>query len=108
MLQTNLTHYWPWTDPDDVAWCGAALDDVRQHSLTPSCPACARRLAIEDAVEARLDEEAVLPFTDADAIEAGVALPRADLFAFAAQLTRAYAQAVTADQRRGRKIGGRR
>jgi len=91
MLQTNLTHYWPWTDADDVAWCGAALDDVRQHSLTPSCAACARRIALEDAEAARFAEADALPFLDDDALKAGVALP---------QLTHAYVRAG--------RIGGRR
>ena len=115
MLQNTLTHYWPWNEPDDVAWCGAPMADPAQHSLRPTCATCAARLAVEDAVEARLNEEAVLPFMDDDARYAGETLPapaaplaRAELFTFAAQLTRAYARAVAAEAGRGRRIGGRR
>jgi hypothetical protein len=114
MLQSTLTHYWPWNEPDDVAWCGAPMADARQHSLTPTCATCAARLAVEDAVEARLAEEAVLPCLDDDARYAGVALPASPrvgvdtLFTVATNLTLAYARAVTADGRRGRRIGSRR
>jgi len=116
MLPTTVTHYCPWNEPDDVAWCGVALRDVSQHSLTPSCPACARKLAIEEAVEARLTEEAVLPLTDDDARYAGVpvrvpapSVAPDDIFAYAVHLTRSYAaMAQRNDERRGRRIGGRR
>lgn len=67
MLKPIITHYWPWNEPDDVAWCGARMTDDTQHSPTPSCPRCRAALAIEDLLEARLAEEALIPLTDEDA-----------------------------------------
>jgi hypothetical protein len=48
-----LTHYWPWEgddEPGDVGYavCGAPMGDVRRHSVTPTCAACAAHLAAED------------------------------------------------------------
>lgn len=68
-----LTHYWPWTGDEQRAVCGAFMhDDARRHSLEPTCPVCAARLAEADAT---LDATVTLEGMPLDAEEAA-ALPQ--------------------------------
>lgn len=101
MLTNTVTHATPWTDPDDVAWCGAQMTEDTPVSASPTCPTCAHQQAIADAVEARLADEAVIELTDDDARYAGETVitpaPERDrvladaLFTYAVALTRSYA-----------------
>jgi hypothetical protein len=97
MLQTTVTHYAPAHDPAAAAACGAQLAHAGQASQTPSCAACAAHLALEARIDAEVE---AITFSDDEAT--------ASILAFATQFTRVYARAVTADSRRGRRIGGGR
>lgn len=97
-----MTHYFPWNDSDDVAYCGHQMTDADTHSPQPTCPACAARLDAEDAVyaetplpldadEAR-DLDPLLNAGRPDARPVGPTLRFADdLFAFAVALNRGLA-----------------
>lgn len=49
MLDQTITHYCPWDESDDTAYCGRVFTATDTHSLTPTCAACAARLDAEDA-----------------------------------------------------------
>jgi len=95
MLEQTVTHYFPWDESDEVAYCGHRLTAADTHSPAPTCPACAARQAAEEAAI-----EDVAPPLDADeaaavldpVLNAGVPFTAsacvADLFAYAAALSR--------------------
>ena len=100
MLDQTVTHYFPWDNTDDLAYCGHRMRAADVHSPQPTCPACAARQAAE---EGAIDETA-LPL-DADearteldpVLNAGVPAPSpvvAELFDWAVDLTRSYAATV--------------
>ena len=58
-MADTLTHYFPWDDSDDFAYCGYPMTAQDRHGLQPTCPTCRARLAAAEAVEAeRADLEA--------------------------------------------------
>jgi len=89
-MTDTLTHYAPWDTSDDFAYCGVYVSDARYHSPSPTCPACAAKLAAECAIDEAI-ETAPWPL-DADeatavldpVLNAGVP----DLFAVAVSLVR--------------------
>lgn len=100
MLQNTVTHYFPWTGSDDVAYCGHRMTAHDVHSPAPTCLACAVRQAqeeqaLEDAIDAALPLAADEARTDLDPVlNAGVPDKRpmsplgAELFALATTLAR--------------------
>jgi hypothetical protein len=94
MRNQTVTHYFPWTESDDVAYCGHRMSAADVHSPAPTCLTCAVRQAAEeqaiadtpeplDADEARTELDPVL--------NAGVPepTPAAALFDWAVDLVRA-------------------
>jgi hypothetical protein len=77
MLHQTVTHYFPWDDSDTFATCGYAMTAADTHSPQPTCPACADRLAAEEAAI----EETPLPL---DADEARTELEPVDALLLAA------------------------
>jgi hypothetical protein len=61
MLENTVTHYFPWDDTNDHAYCGKPMGAADIHSPLPTCPACGERLLALDAAI----EETPLPL-DAD------------------------------------------
>ena len=55
MLTATVSHYAPWTEPDDVATCGHRMTATDVHSLQPTCLTCTVRLAAEEARDLELD-----------------------------------------------------
>lgn len=52
MLETTVTHYFPWDDSDTFAYCGHRMTAADTHSPQPTCLTCAvRQAAAEQAIE---------------------------------------------------------
>ena len=61
MLKQTVTHYFPWTESDDVAYCGHRMTEADVHSPQPTCLTC----AVRQAQEEQAIEDTALPL-DAD------------------------------------------
>ena len=112
MLDRSLpySHYFPWDDSDTFAACGHPMTAADVHATQPTCPACAARLAAEDAAfaETPLPLDADEARTELDPVlNAGVSQRApmsplgAELFAIATTLNACYA--LTLLERGGRR-----
>lgn len=102
-MSQTITHYLPWDATEDFAYCGIYVSDARYHSPSPTCAACAAKLAAECAIDAEIERGWACTMAD-DAtridldpvLNAGVPAER-DVFSIAAGLTRRLAQIDTID-----------
>ena len=52
MLKQTVTHYFPWDDSDEIAYCGHRMTEADTHSPQPTCLTCTvRQAAAEQAIE---------------------------------------------------------
>ena len=61
MLKPTVSHYFPWTESDEVAYCGHRMTAADVHSPAPTCLPC----AVRQAQEEQAIEDTPLPL-DAD------------------------------------------
>lgn len=99
MLDVTVTHYFPWNESEDVAYCGHRMTEADTHSPQPTCLTCAVRQAGEeqaiedtplplDADEARTELD---PILNAGIPERAPLSPiGAELFALARTLQAVY------------------
>ena len=97
MLDQTVTHYFPWDNTDDLAYCGHRMRAADVHSPAPTCLACAVRQAAEeqaiadtpeplDADEARTELD---PILNAGVPERTPSPVATELFDWAVDLVRA-------------------